>query len=70
MLQLSIFWQKSSFGELRNSFSMQLAVIRTVINLVVLALVSGYLYHPKVWENDETNQRSVQTLTEDIRHEE
>lgn len=39
---------------------MQLAVVRAMKNLVVLASVSGHMYHPKVRESDEINKRSMQ----------
>lgn len=53
MLQLHMFWQKRSFGEFKNSLSMQPAVIKAVINMLVLACVSGHMYHPEVWKRDE-----------------
>lgn len=47
---------------------MQLAVIRAVINLLVLACVSGHMYHPEVWKRDEMATETSSLVTRDKRH--
>lgn len=65
MLRLHMFWQKSSFGEFKNSLSMQPAVIKAVINLLVLACVSGHMYHLEVWKRDELVTQNFSFVTGD-----
>lgn len=63
-----MFWlKKKSFGELQNSFSMQLAVIKNVINLIVLASISRYMYHfPRYGKEVKLTKVVSRRLMEDI----
>jgi len=44
---------------------MQPSVIKAVINLLVLACVSGHTYHPEVWKRDELVTQNFSSVTGD-----
>lgn len=44
---------------------MQPAVIKTVINLLVLARVCEHMYHPEVWKRDELVTQNFSFVTGD-----